>query len=246
MNQRATDIRPLPDYELERDILARLHNEPSLSDAEISVEVANGKASLRGSVPRYGGIACARAIASSVKGVSAVRSELTVEIPAPMRRSDADICDAALAALRWNACLRPGTVNAAVHDGRVTLRGRVDWSYQKTLAEQVIAPLAGITSICNRLTVGDRQIEMEISTRIRAALRLAAEAQADAIHVKVQGGKVTLRGVVPDMRTRSRICAAARGHPEAREICDELREKEEPSITDAAPPISHRSTSRPA
>ncbi len=201
----------------------RIRSDPFLSHEAISIDAINGNAILRGTVSGYAVLVAACAAAKDVKAVVAVRSELTVQIPEHLRRTDAEIRGAAIAALRWRACLPPGAVNVCVLDGRVTLTGRVDWSYQKKLAEEVIVSLQGITSIDNMIEVSDRQIEMEVLTRIRAALRVAAEAQADAIEAEVLHGTVTLRGILQSIGARATVCAAARGHPEVRQLYDELR-----------------------
>ena len=210
------------DFELANSIVDVIRRDPSLCTEPVCVDVRDGNVTLRGTVSRYAAMIATCAAAEAVPGVCGVTSDLTVQIPGPLRRTDDEIRDAALAALKWKACLPPGSVNVCVRDGSVTLLGQVDWSYQKRLAEQVLEPLDGLTSICNKLCVSDRQVEMEVLRRIRTALQVAAQAQADAIEVEVRDGTVYLRGRLPCISGRAVACSAARGHPEVRRLCDEL------------------------
>lgn len=210
------------DCELTNSIIDSIRRDPLLCTEAVCVDVRDGNVTLRGTVSRYAAMIATLAAARAVQGVFGVTSNLTVQIPGQLRRTDDKIRDAALAALKWKACLPPGSVNVCVSDGRVTLLGQVDWSYQKRLAEEVLESLDGLTSICNQLCVSDRQVEMEVLTRIRTALRVAAEAQADAIEVEVRDGTVYLRGRLPCISGHAVACSAAQGHPEVRRLRDEL------------------------
>ena len=222
MNPMATfNISPL-DHELTSRIEDRIHGDPVLSQERVCVDVRDGIAILRGCVSGYAAKVAVCEVVRGVPGIKSVTADLTVKVPMQLRRPDAEIRDAILSALRWKACLPPGSVDADVRDSCVTLAGHVDWSYQKKLAEQVLVSLPGITSICNELAVSDRQIQMEVLTRIRAALRTAAEAQADKIEVEARDGTVTLRGTLATSAWRDLVCAAARGHSEVRELCDDM------------------------
>jgi osmotically-inducible protein OsmY len=146
-----------------------------------------------------------------------------VEPFAPAQRTDAQLRDAALEALHWKACLPTHMFEVSVHDGCVTLDGRVEWTYQKQLAERTVALLPGVTSIRDALKVSDKQTRMEVMTRIRAALRNAAETQADAIDVSVCEGTATLRGTLLMDAAHGVISSAVRSHPEVQVVRDELR-----------------------
>lgn len=223
MNPTVTfNISPL-DHELTSCIEDRIHGDPALREESVCVDVRNGNAILRGCVSGHAAKVAICEAARGVPGITSVTADLPVRVPLHMRRSDLEIRDAALAALRWKACLPPGSVAVDVRDGCVALVGHVDWSYQKKLAEQVLIPIQGITSICNRLSVSDRQIQMEVLTRIRAALRTAGEAQADKIEVGAQNGIVSLHGALSTSAWRHLVCAAASEHPEVRELCDEMQ-----------------------
>jgi hyperosmotically inducible protein len=210
------------DHELARRATDNLRHDPLLERESITVDVRGGRATLRGTVSSYAAKVAACSTTRCVDGLAAVDNELSVRLPASARRADAVLRDAALAALVWKACLPRGMVEVGVRDGALTLTGRVDWSYQKKLAEAVVIPLQGVTSIVNRLRVSDRQVQMEVLGQIRAALRSDAQRHADAIRVQAQDGTVTLSGTLPTVGQRALACAAAREHPEVRELRDEI------------------------
>ncbi|BCG04847.1 phospholipid-binding protein (plasmid) [Paraburkholderia sp. PGU19] len=231
MNTTAATFNISPrDCDLTNCIVDSIRRDPSLSLEPIIVDVRNSRAVLRGTVSSCAARVAARNAAEKVQGITSVTSELTVSVPPHLRRSDTEIRDAVLDALKWRAYLPCGAVTVTVRDGCVTLSGRVDWSYQRKLAEKVLLPLLGITSISNELRVSDRQIQMEVSARIRARLRLAAERQADAIKVKVRGGVATLRGQLPVVDERAFVISAAQSHPEVRQVSDELRSRSRPRM----------------
>lgn len=76
------------------------------------------------------------------------------------------------------------------------------WSFQRKLAERAVARLTGVTGIVNLLRVSDRQTQMQAVTDIHAALRRAADIEADAIEVLIADGTVTLRGTVSSARAK--------------------------------------------
>jgi osmotically-inducible protein OsmY len=62
-------------------------------------------------------------------------------------RSDTDIAQAAVHAMRWHTQVPSDRATAAVNDGWVTLRGVVDWQYQKDAGESAVRTLAGVRGI---------------------------------------------------------------------------------------------------
>jgi hyperosmotically inducible periplasmic protein len=210
------------DHELARRIQDSLRHESSLNNETIAVDVRGGHAILRGTVSSYAAKMAACSSARCVDGLVSVDDELSVHLPASARCADAALRDAAVDAIKWKACLPRGSVEVSIRGGAVTLTGRVDWSYQKRLAEAVIVPLQGVTRIINKLRVSDRQVQMEVLTQIRAALRIAAERHAGAIDVQAKDGMVTLRGRLPTAAERAMACEAARSHPEVRELRVEI------------------------
>ncbi|WP_175751363.1 BON domain-containing protein [Burkholderia anthina] len=215
-------LAPL-DRELAERIEYELHHDPLAGKESIDVDVSGARATLSGHVATYAAKLAAAKAARQIPGVIAVTADLEIVPAASTRCTDAQLRDVALETLKWKAYLRTDTFEVSVRDGCVTLDGRVDWTYQKQLAERTLAALPGVTSIRNCLHVGDKQTQMEVMTAIRAALRNAAEAQADALDVHVCDGTVTLRGTLSAVEAGSLISEAARNHPEVRVVRNELQ-----------------------
>ena len=49
-------------------------------------------------------------------------------------RTDSDIAEASVNALRWKTLVPEGRIKTAVSKGWITLEGEVDWQYQKDAA----------------------------------------------------------------------------------------------------------------
>ncbi|TXC84419.1 BON domain-containing protein [Paraburkholderia azotifigens] len=231
MNATAATFNISPrDGDLTNCIVESIRRDPLLSRESILVDVRHGRAVLTGTVSSCAARVAAREAAEDVQGVASVATELIVNVPPDLRRSDAEIRDAVLDTLKWRACLPSGAVTVTVSNGCVTLSGRVDWSYQRKLAETVLLPLRSIMSISNELRVSDRQIQMEVSARIRTALRVAAEMRADAIKVEVRDGVVTLLGPLPAVDERAYVSAVVQSHPEVRRVHDHIHSMSRPRM----------------
>ena len=101
----------------------------------------------------YADKGAAERVALRVYGVKAVADELNVRLLAGYERSDSDIAQAAVAALKWNTLVPPGRVTVAVGNGWLTLRGTVEWQYQKNAAAGAVKALTGVKGIANEIVV---------------------------------------------------------------------------------------------
>jgi osmotically-inducible protein OsmY len=137
-----------------------------------------------------GGSSCARG--------EAVADEIEVRLPTSAQRTDAEIALAATRALEWDAFVPLPEVHVTVSKGWVTLRGEVEWQYQKRAAERAVRRLPGVRGVTNLITVRPRvrTSPEELRRRIKDALVRNAETDAERITVEVDGDKVILRGTV--------------------------------------------------
>jgi len=78
----------------------------------------------------------------------------------------------------------------------VTLKGEVEWQYQKQDAERVVRRLTGVKGVTNLILVKPRVTPSELKQKIEQALIRSAETDAQRITVEVQGSKVILKGMV--------------------------------------------------
>ena len=188
----ATMVRT--DEEIQQDVLSELKWDARLQPNEIGVIVKDGVVTLTGWVDSYLKKWDAEEAAHRVAGVKAVANDIEVRLATD--RTDADIASAAARALEWNAFVPTGKVHVTVSRGWVTLKGEVEWQYQKTEAENVVRRLAGVKGVSNLITVKPRVTPSDLKKKIEDALVRNAELDAERITVEVQGGKVILRGTV--------------------------------------------------
>ena len=86
--------------------------EPSLDAKDIGVSADQGVVTLRGNVPSYTQKIAAERVALRVYGVKAVANDLVVHLANSYQRTNTEIAQAAVAALKWHT---------VVPDDRVTL-----------------------------------------------------------------------------------------------------------------------------
>ena len=128
------------DKELQQAVEQELLWEPSVDAEHIGVSVKNGVVQLDGHVNGYAEKWGAERATMRVTNVKAVASELKVELSSSDTRTDADIARAALNLLEWNLMV-PNTVKVQVTDGWLTLKGVVEWQYQKEEAQRAVRSL---------------------------------------------------------------------------------------------------------
>jgi osmotically-inducible protein OsmY len=83
---------------------------------------------------------------------------------------------------------------SVVENGWVTLRGEVDWQYQRAAAEHTAQRLIGVTGVTNALTIRDVPAITDMQRRIEEALKRDAQLRAANIVPIVEDGKVVLIG----------------------------------------------------
>ncbi|HWN17017.1 MAG TPA: BON domain-containing protein [Candidatus Dormibacteraeota bacterium] len=192
----ATATETRTDEQIQQEVLAELKYEPRVTPNEIGVVVKNGVVTLTGWVDSYTKRWAAEEAAHRVRGVKAVANDIEVRLPGSSERTDADIAAAAIRALQVDAVLPVDKIDVTVSKGWVTLKGEVEWQYQKEDAERVVRRLTGVKGVVNSITVKPRLTPSALKEKIEKALVRSAETDAERIQVEVQGSKVILRGIV--------------------------------------------------
>ena len=114
-----------------------------------------------------------------------------------------------LQALEWDAFVPVDKLDVTVSDGWVTLKGEVEWQYQKEDAERVVRRLTGITGVTNMITVTPRVAASDLKQKIEKALVRSVETDAKNITVEVDGDAVILKGTVKSWAERQEAERAA-------------------------------------
>ncbi|HMF60619.1 MAG TPA: BON domain-containing protein [Vicinamibacterales bacterium] len=192
----ATGTETRTDAQLQADVLAELKWEPRVVPNEVGVAVKDGVVTLTGWVDSYTKRWAAEDAALRVRGVKAVANDIEVRLSSTGERTDADIAKAAVQALDWDAFLPIDRIDVTVSKGWVTLKGTVDWQYQKQEADRAVRRLTGVKGVSNLITVKPQVTPTDLKRRIEDALVRTARSDANRITVEVDGGKVTLKGTV--------------------------------------------------
>jgi osmotically-inducible protein OsmY len=212
----------MTDRQLQQHVQDALDWEPSVDAAEIGVSVDNGVVTLRGDVKTYAERMTAERVTLAVYGVKAVANDIAVRIRDGQHRTDADIAQSVLTAFEWNAVVPKNKITVSVSDGLVTLKGRVDWQYQRSTAESVVRDLIGVRGVANAITVEPHVSAADVKTKIEAALKRSAEIDARRINVLVGDGRVTLSGNVHSWSERDEARRAAWAAPGVKSVEDRI------------------------
>jgi osmotically-inducible protein OsmY len=200
----ATSTGSRTDEQIQKDVLSELKYDPRVEPSEIGVAVKDGVVTLTGWVDSYTKRWAAEEAAHRVRGVKAVANDIEVRLPSSSERTDADIAAAAVRALQWDAFLSPEKIDVTVSKGWVTLKGEVEWQFQRQDAERVVRRLTGVKGVTNLISIKPQLSPSEIKRKIEQALLRTAETDAQKIHVDVQGSKVILSGTVRSWAEKER------------------------------------------
>jgi osmotically-inducible protein OsmY len=132
-----------------RNAVARhLDWDPDVDASAIGVAAKDGIVTLTGYIDSSAGKLQAERVAKRIAGVRAVANDLIVR--QLVDRTDADIAREAAEALEVTPAIAE-KVQAAVHQGHVTLTGTVPWVFQKRQAEKAVRRVRGVRSVLNTL-----------------------------------------------------------------------------------------------
>ena len=167
----------MTDGQLQEHVQNALDWDPSIDAAGIGVSVDKGAVTLHGD--------------------KAVANDINVRLGSESKRSDSDIAQAVLSALRWSSLVPDLKIAVSVSSGWVKLFGSVDGDYQRTSAVRAARDL-------------------------EAALKRSAEVDARRISVSASDGKVVLSGNVHSWFERNEARRAAWAAPGVKDVEDRL------------------------
>lgn len=178
--------------------MAEIRWDARIQPNEVGVAAKDGIVTLTGWVDTFIKKWAAERAAQRVRGVRAVANDVEVRLPSSAERSDADVAAAATRALEWDALVPTDRVDVTVSKGWITLRGEIEWEYQRRAAEQAVRGLSGVRGVTNLVAVRPRvqPAPDELHRRIQEALVRSVATDAENIEVRIEGGEVTVTGAV--------------------------------------------------
>ena len=191
-------------------VMRQLEWDPEVDASEVGVAAKHGTVTLSGFIDTYAGKLAAERAAKHVRGVRAVANDIEVRLR--LERTDADIALDAARAMEIHSMI-PEAVQAAVHNGHVTLTGKVEWLYQKDSAERVVRHIRGVRAVLNHITVAPKAEVRDVHRRILKALHHHSNVDARYITVSVSGNTATLTGTVDSWMQRDAAERAAASAP---------------------------------
>lgn len=210
------------DAELKQNVIDELAWDPAVKSNAIGVAVKDGVVTLTGHLDTYVEKHAASRAVRRVGGVKAIALEVDVKLDPSHRRSDTDIATSAEQALKWNVVVPRDVVSVTVDHGWVTLRGTVDWDFQRRSVEKAIRPLMGVVGISNEMVLKTQPKAVELSRKIEEALTRQAIREAKHIKISVDGNTVKLTGTVHSWQEREAAQGVAWSAPGVRVVLNEL------------------------
>ncbi|WP_173037360.1 BON domain-containing protein [Phytohabitans flavus] len=193
-----TAVAVRSDEEIQQDVMAEFSWDARLQPNEIGVAARDGIVTLTGSVDTFVKKWAAERAAQRVRAVRAVANDIEVRLPSSAERSDADVAAAVTRSLEWDALVPADRIDVTVSKGWITLRGEVEWEYQRRTAERAVRGLSGVRGVTNFIAVRPRvqPVPRELERRIQEALVRSVETDANNIQIRIDAGQVTATGTV--------------------------------------------------
>jgi osmotically-inducible protein OsmY len=208
---------------LRDDILDELAYEPIVDAAHIGVAVDQSVVTLTGHVSSYAQKLAAITAVRRVKGVHGIADEIDVRYSPNEKTSDDEIATRAINMLVWDSIIPSDAIQVTVHDGLVTLTGKVNWQYQKTGAERDIRKLSGVRAVVNNIEIEPHAKAENVKRKIEDALKRHAEVEAKDIRVTVRDdSEVLLEGKVHSWDEKVAVENAAWSAPGVKNVRDRL------------------------
>jgi osmotically-inducible protein OsmY len=206
--------------ELRTAVIREMEGRPDIHSRDISVKAYGPTVTLTGFVHTFAEKARAEKAAKSVRGVLSIANDIEVR---PSTRTDPEIARDVHHVLKSNVMVPQAKITAAVHEGFVTLEGRVEWNYEKSAAVEAVEGVRGVRAVINRITVETRVSPSSVKQAIEAALDRNPEIDAQGIQVSTYDNTVQLWGTVHSFAQRAEAERAAWAAPGIESVVNRIQ-----------------------
>ncbi|GJL79320.1 MAG: hypothetical protein NPINA01_23090 [Nitrospinaceae bacterium] len=143
-------------------------------------------------------------IAQTIQGVRAVVSQIHIS---RINRPDQEIEKNLKKAIEEDPVTESYQIDFSVHEGIVTLNGKVDSYQEKFLATQVAKGVKGVRKVNNKIKPAPKEhrLDEEIKAEIKRRLKLNVWIFDGGITVNVENGKVSLTGTIGSEAEKNRV-----------------------------------------
>ncbi len=192
-------LQPLTDHQLRADVQAQLEWEPEVTAMNIGVSASEGVITLTGFVDSYAEKLAAERSVRYVRGVRGIANDIQVR---PAQLTDTEIVKNAVHALESDVKVPAERLTVTVQDGFATLRGTVEWAFQKEAASAAIRNMLGVRGVLNEIEINPAATPLEVESQIAEALSRGTFFGAHRIKIEAADGAVTLSGHVASLGER--------------------------------------------
>jgi len=182
--------------ELQTDVQNAIKWEPLLHAAEIGVTAKDGVVSLTGVVDSYAKKMEAENATKKVIGVRALVEQIEVKFHSSWNKSDAEVANEVLTALKSNWSVPKEKISVKVEKGWVTLEGELPWNYQREAAKNAVNYLVGVKGVSNNICIKSETHDAIEKRDVESAIERNWAIDDSNINVEVSGTTVTLTGTV--------------------------------------------------
>src|SRR5271154_1162451 len=158
---------------------------------------------------------------------------------APVRAADTDsrIEASAAKSYTFKTYLKDDSIKVESKDGVVTLTGTVADASHKSMAENTVASLPGVTSVDDQLKISGEQpaehSDMWITTKVKTALLFHRNVSATGTTVYTKDGIVTLQGEASSMAQKELTTEYAKDIDNVKSVNNEMTIAATPATSDA-------------
>jgi osmotically-inducible protein OsmY len=162
---------------------------------------------------------------------------LATSTPLRAASTDSRIESSAANSYTFKNYLKDDSIKVDSKDGAVTLTGTVADASHKSLAENTVASLPGVTSVDNELLINGEQpaehSDTWITMKVKTALLFHRNVSATGTTVYTKDGVVTLQGVASSMAEKELTTEYAKDVDNVKEVQNDMTIANVPATPDA-------------